>query len=111
MADIFESAFELFKAVVFGAVFRADSYRFGSALALPDALQRHLRPDLHSHRRIHLYMCFIRLRIYRVYLYMLMRGGLRSMAMAISYCNKGAMPALRLTGVIRAFAITSEALS
>ena len=61
MADIFESAFELFKAVVFGAVFRTDSYRFGSTLALPDALQRYMWPDLHSYRRIHLSMCFIRL--------------------------------------------------
>ena len=61
MVDIFESTFELFKAVVFGTAFRTDFYRFGPALALPDALQRHMRPDLHPHRRIHLYMCFIRL--------------------------------------------------
>ena len=61
MADIFESAFELFKAGLLGAVFRADSYQFGSTFVLLDALQHYMRPDLHSHGRIHLYMCFIRL--------------------------------------------------
>lgn len=61
MLDIFESAFELFKAGHLGAVFRAESYRFGSAPVLLVALQRYMRPDLHSHRRIHLYMCFFRL--------------------------------------------------
>ena len=90
MADIFESTFELFKAGVFGAVFRADSYRFGLALALPDALQRSMRPSPHSYRRIHLYMCLIRLQSHLAYLYMLMRGERRSMAKAIPSCNKGA---------------------
>ena len=89
MADIFESAFELFKAGLFGAVFPADSYRFASALVLLDALRRYTRPDCHSYRRIHLYMCLIRLQSHLAHLYMLMRGERRSMAKAIPSCNKG----------------------
>ena len=61
MADIFESAFELVKAGLLGVVFRVGSYRLGSAPVLLDALQRYVWPDLHSYRRIHLYICFIRL--------------------------------------------------